>query len=145
MRSTRSLIQTAGRAARNINGTVILYADQMTDSIRATLDETSRRRKIQERYNQEHHITPESIKKDIVDILERDYSNENRYIDYVADYAMKYTTNNLDQLAEVRDLLRKDMLKAADELEFEKAAVLRDQMIDIENKISLVGKVKKQK
>jgi excinuclease ABC subunit B len=143
LRSTRSLIQTAGRAARNINGTVILYADRVTDSMRAAIDETERRREIQERYNLEHHIIPESIKKDILDIIERDYSNENRYLDMVADYAVKYSEENREQLLELRDRLRRDMLKAADDLEFEKAAVLRDQMLDIEKKINLLEKVKR--
>jgi excinuclease ABC subunit B len=143
LRSTRSLIQTAGRAARNINGTVILYADRVTDSMRVAIDETDRRRKIQELYNHEHHIVPESIKKDILDIIERDYCNENRYLDMVADYAVKYSEDNREQLLELRDRLRQDMLKAADDLEFEKAAVLRDQMLDIEKKIDLLEKVKR--
>jgi excinuclease ABC subunit B len=142
LRSTRSLIQTAGRAARNINGTVILYADRITESMQAAMDETDRRRKKQEQYNRDHHIKPESVKKGIVDMIERDYINENRYLDMVADYAMKYSTNNIDELTEARERLRKDMLKAADDLEFEKAAVLRDQMLDIEKKIDLLGKVK---
>ncbi|OHD67476.1 MAG: excinuclease ABC subunit B [Spirochaetes bacterium RBG_16_49_21] len=142
LRDARSLIQTAGRAARNINGTVILYADRITASMRAAIDEMSRRRKIQEQYNEEHQITPESIKKDIVDIIEREYANENRYVDLVADYAVKYTTNDAEQLSGLRDHLRQDMLKAADDLEFEKAAVLRDQMLDIEKKIDLLGRVK---
>jgi excinuclease ABC subunit B len=142
LRNTTSLIQTAGRAARNINGTVILYADQVTGSMQAAIDEMNRRRELQERYNREHHITPESIKKDIVDIIEREYTNENRYIDLVADYAEKYTGNDVGQLNGLRDRLRQDMLKAADDLEFEKAAVLRDQMLDIEKKIELLGRVK---
>jgi excinuclease ABC subunit B len=142
LRNTTSLIQTAGRAARNINGTVILYADRVTGSMQAAIDEMNRRRELQERYNREHHITPESIKKDIVDIIEREYTNENRYIDLVADYAEKYTGNDVGQLNGLRDRLRQDMLKAADDLEFEKAAVLRDQMLDIEKKIELLGRVK---
>ncbi len=143
LRSTRSLIQTSGRAARNINGTVILYADRVTDSMREAIDETERRRKIQEQYNRDHHIVPESIKKDILDIIEREYSNENRYLDMVADYTVKYSAGDRAQMAELRDRLRQDMLKAADDLEFEKAAVLRDQMIDIEKKLELLEKVSK--
>src|SRR4030043_768733 len=142
LRSARSLIQTAGRAARNINGTVILYADKVTESMRVTMDETNRRRTIQERYNREHRITPESIRKEIVDIIEREYHDESRYADLVADYGTAYQTNNVKELNEARDRLREEMLKAADNLEFEKAAVLRDQMLDIEKKIELLEKVK---
>ncbi len=143
LRSARSLIQTAGRAARNINGTVIMYADKMTDSLQFAIDETSRRRKIQEAYNIEHGITPKSIKKDIVDIIEREYLNENPEISLVAEYTSEYRTANLDQQKELRDRLKEDMGNAAENLEFEKAAALRDQMIDVEKKISLLEKVKK--
>ncbi|MBP7734796.1 MAG: excinuclease ABC subunit UvrB [Spirochaetes bacterium] len=140
LRSTRSLIQTAGRAARNINGTVLLYADTMTDSMRRTIDETNRRRTIQEHYNREHNITPESITKDIVDIIEREYHDESRYADMVAEYGAAYQSNNVKKLKEALDSIRDEMLKAADDLEFEKAAVLRDQMLDIEKKIELLEK-----
>jgi len=143
LRSARSLIQTAGRAARNINGTVIMYADKMTDSLKFAIDETSRRRKIQEAYNIEHGITPKSIKKDIVDIIEREYLNENPEISLVAEYTSEYRTANLDQQKELRNRLQEDMGKAAENLEFERAAALRDQMIDVEKKISLLEKVKK--
>jgi len=142
LRSTRSLIQTAGRAARNINGTVILYADHVTNSMRETIDETDRRRKMQEEYNRTHHITPESIQKDIVDIIEREYQDESRYADLVKDYGASYHTNNVQKLKEARDGLREDMLTAADNLEFEKAAILRDQMLDIEKKIEILEKAK---
>lgn len=142
LRSTRSLIQTAGRAARNINGTVLLYADTMTDSMRQTIDETSRRRSIQEQYNREHNITPESITKDIVDIIEREYYDESRYADMIAEYGTVYQSNNIKKLKEARDSIRQEMLKAADDLAFEKAALLRDQMIDIEKKIGLLEKTK---
>jgi excinuclease ABC subunit B len=142
LRSTRSLIQTAGRAARNINGTVILYADRVTDSMRETIDETNRRRTMQEEYNRIHHIKPESIQKDIVDIIEREYQDESRYADLIADYGATYHTNNVLKLKEARDRLREDMLAAADNLEFEKAAILRDQMLDIEKKIEILEKAK---
>ena len=143
LRSARSLIQTAGRAARNINGTVILYADAVTDSMRQTIDETNRRRSIQERYNIEHNIIPASIQKEIVDIIEREYQDESRYADLVADYGATYQTNNKAKLKEARDRLREDMLRAADDLEFEKAAIMRDQMLDIEKKITLLEKTGK--
>ena len=143
LRSTRSLIQTAGRAARNINGTVLLYADTVTESMRQTIDETNRRRSIQEAYNSEHHITPESISKDIVDIIEREYHDESRYADMVAEYGTVYQTNNVKKLKEARDSIRVEMLAAAENLEFEKAALLRDQMLEIEKKVELLDKVGK--
>jgi len=143
LRSARSLIQTAGRAARNINGMVIMYGDKITDSMQTAINETTRRRKIQEEYNTRHGITPESIKKDIVDIIEREYIEDNRFISYVAEYSSEYKSNNLSDMKAFRDRLREDMLQAADNLEFERAAALRDQMQDIEKKISLLGKVKK--
>lgn len=142
LRSTRSLIQTAGRAARNINGMVILYADKMTDSIRNTLDETTRRRDIQRRYNEEHNISPKSITKDVMDLIEREYHDDSRYAGIVAEYGAAYRTNNVAKLMEARDQLREEMLKSAEEMEFEKAAVLRDQMRDIEQKIGLLKKTK---
>ena len=141
LRSARSLIQTAGRAARNLNGKVIMYADRVTDSMRFAIDETNRRRAIQARYNKDHNITPEGIIKEIVDIIDREYSNENRYLEYVADYAQQYKVNDADKLQELVAQLRADMLAAADNLEFEKAAVLRDQMLEIEKKIELLRKV----
>jgi excinuclease ABC subunit B len=143
LRSTRSLIQTAGRAARNINGTVIFYADKITDSMKTAINETNRRRTIQQEFNRTHNITPETIQKDIVDIIEREYYDETRYSDLVADYSAAYHTNNIRELKNIREKLRDDMLAAADNLEFEKAALLRDQMLDIDNKLELLEKVKK--
>jgi excinuclease ABC subunit B len=140
LRSARSLIQTAGRAARNINGTVILYADTVTDSMKKTMDETNRRRSIQERYNKEHDITPASIQKEVVDIIEREYQDDSRYADLVAEYGTAYQANNPSKLKEARDRLREEMLNAADNLEFEKAAIMRDQMLDIEKKLELLEK-----
>jgi excinuclease ABC subunit B len=142
LRSARSLIQTSGRAARNINGTVIMYGDTVTDSMQTAIDETNRRRKIQQEYNETHGIEPTSIKKEIVDIIEREYINENPSMAFVADYSEKYRSNNLGELKELKETLKKDMLEAADKLEFEKAASLRDQMQDIEQKIDTLQKVK---
>ncbi len=143
LRSARSLIQTAGRAARNVNGTVIMYADKMTNSMNIAIEETERRRKIQEAYNKKHNITPQTIQKDIVDIIEREYLNENPEISLIAEYSSEYRTSNLDQQRELRDRLKVDMLTAAENLEFERAAALRDQMIDVEKKITVLEKVKK--
>ncbi len=142
LRSYRPLVQTAGRAARNINGTVIMYADTITDSMQKAIDETGRRRAIQEAYNREHNITPRSIQKEILDILEREYHSEDSYADYVAEYRNKYKTNNLKELAQMVDTIRGEMLAAAENLEFEKAAVLRDQMREMEQKMELLKKAK---
>ncbi|MCL1865748.1 MAG: excinuclease ABC subunit UvrB [Spirochaetes bacterium] len=143
LRSKRSLIQTAGRAARNLNGKVIMYADKITDSIQEAIDETNRRRKIQIEHNIKNNIKPESIKKQVTDILQREYIKENPYIDYVADNTTAYRSNNIKELEEIKLSLKKHMLDAADNLEFEKAALLRDQMIDIENKIVILKKKKR--
>jgi len=143
LRSKRSLIQTAGRAARNLNGKVIMYGAKITNSMQSAIDETLRRREIQGNYNRVHNITPASIKKDIVDIIDREYSNENKYISMVADYTSEYRTSSLKDIRALRERLKKDMIEAADNMDFEKAAVLRDQMLDIEKKIELMGKIKK--
>ena len=143
LRSRRSLIQTAGRAARNLNGRVIMYGDRVTDSMQAAIDETERRRKIQHQYNLENNITPESIRKDIVDIIEREYLSENSFVSIVSDYRSEYKMNNPDDLQELKLRLKEDMLTAAENLEFERAAVIRDEMVDIEKKIEIMKKVKK--
>jgi len=143
LRSKRSLIQTAGRAARNINGKVIMYGDTITGSMREAIDETVRRRKIQQAYNEANNIKPESIKKEIFDLIEREYLKENSFVEYVADFSRLYRSNNLQELESYRDKLRQQMLEAADNLEFEKAAAIRDQMIDIERKIDVLKKKKK--
>ena len=143
LRSERSLIQTSGRAARNVNGTVIMYADTVTESMRRAMDETSRRRSMQEEYNKKHGITPETIRKEIFDMIEREYVSENSFVGMVADYTSEYRTSNLDEQKALRDRLRQDMLQAAEEMDFERAAILRDQMQDVERKIQLMMKVKK--
>jgi len=143
LRSKRSLIQTAGRAARNLNGRVIMYADSMTGSMKEAIDETNRRRKIQEEYNRENNIKPESIKKEITDLLEREYIKENSFLEYVAESATAYRSNSIPDLEAHKEKLRGEMLEAADNLEFERAASLRDQMIDIERKIDVLKKKKK--
>ncbi|SNB47727.1 excinuclease ABC subunit UvrB [Geobacter sp. DSM 9736] len=130
LRSARSLIQTCGRAARNVAGRVIMYADAVTDSMRACIDETARRRAIQLAYNQEHGITPQTVKKGIRSILE---SIEER--DYAA---LPLAAEPLEEYVAVQDVaktvkkLRKEMLAAAKELDFEKAARLRDRIKKLE-------------
>jgi excinuclease ABC subunit B len=130
LRSTRSLIQTIGRAARNVKGRVILYADQETKSIRETLDETDRRRTRQEAYNAEHGITPKSIQKRITNlhdsIWEADYVTVPR--------ADERAEPNLPrhELPALIEQLRAEMREAARELEFERAADLRDRIKSLE-------------
>jgi excinuclease ABC subunit B len=127
LRSERSLIQTVGRAARNVDGTVILYANRMTESIRRTLEETERRRSIQLEYNEQHRITPRTVKKEITDIL-AEYLNRDRDQDFVSedqlDYPILPTSPTDDEIQQLESLMR----EAAAELEFEKAAVLRDRI-----------------
>src|SRR5207247_6260187 len=149
LRSDISLIQTMGRAARNLSGHVLLYADAATDSMRRAIDETNRRREIQEKYNQEHGITPQSISKPIRDLID---------LEQVAEEVQSYTpteeiltAQELITLAEEQrakvpwdiarllmlspqeleqtiETLEREMRKASANLEFEKAAVLRDQI-----------------
>jgi len=142
LRSYRSLVQTAGRAARNLNGRVIMYADSVTDSMRKAMEETERRRKIQDEYNRTHDITPASIRKEVLDIIEREYHTEDGYAEYVAEYRKGYTTKDTAVLKELIDKIREEMLAAAEALEFEKAAVLRDQMMEMEKKLALLEKAK---
>ncbi len=125
LRSERSLIQTIGRAARNVNGTVILYADKVTDSMRAAIDETNRRRQIQKEYNREHGVTPQSIVKAISESL---VPGQSDYVDVgeVAEGEGEYVP--LDDIPEKVAELRKAMRKAAADLEFEHAADLRDRI-----------------
>ena len=126
LRSQTSLIQTIGRAARHVDGHVIMYADRVTDSMRRALDETERRRGIQEAYNREHGITPQGIRKTIHDITER--------VRVVAETRAPYVTSSdlpkEDILRLIKDL-EGQMKQAAKALEFEKAALLRDQILDL--------------
>jgi excinuclease ABC subunit B len=130
LRSDRSLIQTAGRAARNVDGLVILYANRMTESMRRAMDETERRRQIQLAYNVEHHITPQTVYKEITDIL-ADYKEraEPPPLDFVLEpqelLGLRKSGMNPDE--QIR-IFEKAMKEAAAHLEFEKAAVLRDQI-----------------
>ena len=137
LRSTRSLIQTAGRAARNIEGKVLFYADKITDAMRETIDETNRRRAKQMRYNIENNITPQSIKKNIDDIMASTSVAEGyRKVDKKEkvsdrDKFMKYL--NLDSKEKVIELLEKEMIEASDKLDFERAAELRDRLFELKN------------
>ncbi|HWM90984.1 MAG TPA: excinuclease ABC subunit UvrB [Thermoanaerobaculia bacterium] len=129
LRSTTSLIQTVGRAARNLNGRAILYADKMTDSMRRTIDETGRRRRKQQEYNEEHGIEPQSILKDIHNPLVQ-MSNLDLYSAGPA--RLSAAPDGMDiPLAERISRLEKDMRAAAKRLEFEEAAALRDQLKEL--------------
>ncbi len=131
LRNRTSLVQTIGRAARNVEGRAILYADKITKSIKIAMDETERRREKQEAYNKEHGITPESIKKNITDVLNSVYEAGDHVNIDISDDAMHLVGKNL--YAYVEDL-RKKMLKAAENLDFEEAARLRDQVRKLEEK-----------
>jgi len=126
LRSARSLIQTSGRASRNARGRVIMYADKVTQSMQQSIDETNRRRKIQQAYNQRHGITPETIQKDITQIFNSGNEKEDTTIDHVAQAIEAY--KSLDDIDSAVNSLKKQMHEAAKNLEFEKAANLRDQI-----------------
>jgi excinuclease ABC subunit B len=126
LRSSRSLIQTCGRAARNVHGKVIMYADQMTNSMQQAIAETERRRVIQNAYNQTHGITPQTIQKEVVSIFESLSSNVNRQPDRVAESGAEYAT--VENMTQSIEKLEKEMMAAARDLAFERAAELRDRI-----------------
>ena len=132
LRSERSLIQTCGRAARNVDGTVIFYADEFTPSMRKAIDETHRRRRLQRRYNEAHGITPESIKKDISDILSSVYEADYVSIPNVSEPEEEYISP--DNLPKIIKSLKKEMMSAARRLDFEEAARLRDRIFYLEKR-----------
>jgi excinuclease ABC subunit B len=136
LRSTRSLIQTIGRAARNVEGSVILYADAETDSIRRTLSETDRRREIQLRYNEEHGITPTTIVKKISSlrdtIWEQDYVTVPRHDEGKGEIPSH-------ELPELIEDLKREMRQAAKDLAFERAADLRDRVRELETERLRLG------
>ena len=123
LRSERSLIQTIGRAARNTEGTVIMYADELTDSMEKAIKETNRRRAIQEAYNEEHHIVPKTIKKSIRDSIKA-IQTEN--------IGVEYKLEKEDDIKETIAKLTDEMLEAASKMEFEQAAELRDKIKELE-------------
>jgi excinuclease ABC subunit B len=125
LRSDRSLIQTIGRAARNIHGTVILYADSITDSMRLAIDETNRRRSLQATFNKEHGITPQTVIKSLGSPLVKIYEADYFDVPLVAEKGPRYKSAELPRLIQ---RLKKEMKKAAEGLEFEKAAELRDRI-----------------
>ena len=124
LRSERSLIQTIGRAARNTEGKVIMYADELTDSMDKAISETNRRREIQEEYNLKHGINPTTIKKEIRETIKATYQ--------VAEDSTEYNLDENESIEEAIDRLTKEMIKYADNLEFEKAAEIRDRIKELE-------------
>jgi excinuclease ABC subunit B len=131
LRSGQSLIQTAGRAARNVNGCVIMYAETVTDSMRAAMSETDRRRAIQEAYNREHGITPQSIVKQIDDVMSSVYERD--YVTPAATLDGTERFHNQQQLDAYIASLQEQMRTAAANLDFEKAASLRDDIKRLRN------------
>jgi len=134
LRSERSLIQTAGRAARNVNGEVILYGDVITGSMQRALQETERRRNIQEAYNHEVGITPETVRSEIKDILSSIYEADYWTVPAVAEEEAGYAYSE-----EAMIQLESEMKEAARKLEFERAAALRDRMKAMRNRMIEVG------
>ena len=124
LRSERSLIQTIGRAARNTDGKVIMYADALTESMEKAISETNRRRKIQKEYNEKHGITPKTIKKSVREVIKATI---------VEDVSAKYNINKDESIEDIINKLTDEMLKAASNMEFEKAAELRDKIKELDN------------
>ncbi len=122
LRSERSLIQTVGRAARNTEGKVIMYADELTESMEKAISETNRRRKIQAQYNEEHGIVPKTIQKSIRDTIKASIVEEAQ---------SEYNLGKDADIQEIVDKLTDEMLKYAQEMEFEKAAELRDKIKEL--------------
>ena len=124
LRSERSLIQTIGRAARNTDGKVIMYADALTESMEKAISETNRRRKIQKEYNEKHGITPKTIKKSVREVIKATI---------VEDVSAKYNINKDESIEDIINKLTDEMRKAASNMEFEKAAELRDKIKELDN------------
>lgn len=130
LRSERSLIQTIGRAARNANGHVIMYADTMTKSMEIAINETKRRRAIQEEYNRKHGITPKTIQKDIRDVIRATYAAEDAE-EYKAEKEVKLSKMTKKEREKVIAEMEKEMKEAAKALDFERAAELRDLILEL--------------
>ena len=126
LRSERSLIQTIGRAARNTDGTVIMYADELTESMEKAISETNRRRKIQQEYNEKNNITPKTINKSIRDSIK---------VTNIEDIEVEYKLEKEDDIKETITKLTDEMLKYAADMEFEKAAEIRDKIKELEKLI----------
>ncbi len=126
LRSERSLIQTIGRAARNTEGKVIMYADELTESMEKAISETNRRRKIQAEYNEKHGIVPKTIQKSVREAIKASIIEE---------AGAKYNISKDESIEDIIGKLTDEMLKYATEMEFEKAAELRDKIKELEKSI----------
>jgi excinuclease ABC subunit B len=133
LRSERSLIQTIGRAARHINGQVLMYADHMTGSLERAMGETNRRRELQQHYNEEHGITPAGIVKDVRDALAAIYDADYVTTPVAAEAPVMYDVAD-DDIPRLISKLRKDMKAAAERYEFERAAALRDRIMALQER-----------
>jgi excinuclease ABC subunit B len=133
LRSDTALIQTIGRAARHVEGTAIMYADRITDSMRRAIDETERRRAVQMAYNEEHRIVPATIVKEVRDLTDRVRART------AAEHEPDLAPTRLpkDELTRLIRELERQMQQAAEALEFEKAAVLRDQVFELRGALEL--------
>ncbi|TGM47768.1 excinuclease ABC subunit UvrB [Leptospira biflexa] len=129
LRNYKSLVQTIGRAARNVNGKAILYADRMTDSIKKAMSETERRRLIQEAHNEKMGITPQTIQKEIHDILPREMAEEDSKEEALKDLEKEFTLKKYKTKDKLREALKREMLRYANDMDFEKAAMFRDKML----------------
>ncbi|MBO7639980.1 MAG: UvrB/UvrC motif-containing protein, partial [Treponema sp.] len=133
LRSTTSLIQIIGRAARNAEGKVVMYADRMSDAMKEAIDETKRRRSIQEAYNKEHGITPKTIQKAVEDILEHEKEDARENTEVQVEALMQKSNLLVPaQRKKVVSALKEEMMEAADQLDYERAAALRDKIREIE-------------
>ena len=128
LRSARSLIQTCGRAARNVRGEIIMYGDTVTRSMKQAMDETKRRRKIQMDYNDHHGIIPESVTKEIKPIFEEYYESDEKLSAKISETVADYDSITIDTVDKIIEKLEKEMKQASKALEFEKAAALRDEI-----------------
>lgn len=135
LRSERSLIQTIGRAARNVEGKAILYADTITDSMRRAMDETARRREKQTAYNVAHNITPKSVKKEIRDIIDGVYKSDNLENEFGLVDGQDYEKMGPKELAREIKRLENEMFEHAKNLEFEKASEVRDKLASIRKQV----------
>ena len=133
LRNKRSLIQTIGRAARNVSGKVIMYADKQTDSLKGAVDETRRRRKIQEKFNKENGIEPTTIRKKILDITDKIRDNEDVSD---SDFSSEFKNLSTSDAKRIIDSLEEQMYEASIAFDFEEAAKLRDELVKVKSNLT---------
>ena len=134
LRNYKSLIQTIGRAARNVNGKAILYADKMTDSMKKAIDETNRRRAIQDTHNKKFGIEPKTIIREIHDMLPREMVELTAEEEIIDEIEKEFTLKKYKTPEKLKEKLKEAMLAAAKELNFERATMLRDKMLAVKIK-----------